>query len=1083
LSALFLDGNPSFANTLTYSFDHIYDLCWPKSTFARMRKLLVALTSLLCPILLVSQVEVSQDFSIDEYVNDILLGTGIQASNITYTGADMQIGYLTGGDGTIFPLDAGLVLSTADAANLQLPDGFVNVPFGEGVTGDPDLLDIANSVPPLIGQNFNVSSVNDLCILEFDFIATGDTMRFNYSFGSDEYLEWVNSSFNDIFAFFLSGPGLAGPYASPPEFPDGAINIAQLPGTDPPLPITISSVNDIENPAYYIDNVANDDIACDGFTVTLEAWSQVVCGETYHIKLAIADGTDTALESVVVLEAGSFESNAVVEVDLEIDVGGPEANVIYEDCGLATLTFTRPLETIIDIEEMVLINYGGTALNGVDYSFLPDTLIFEPFQTTIEFVVDAFLDGIDEGVETVEMEILNLAACNGGGLTTYFTFEIADIPDPLVVEGYEWTMCSGDTVEIAPIITGGYGNFVFEWDTGDDTESIIVSPPDTTTYNVIVSDTCDMPSDMADIIVNILQTPPLSVEIAMDTLFMNCENNVPITALPEGGDGMYTYDWETDNNWNLGTFETAFYSSWMGSSSIFLEVTDGCGLTATDEIPIFDITPPLELDLGPDFSVACNETFVLEPEITGGGEPYFTNWWDENFNWLGNTPTLSTSTDTEITIQLDVSDNCFNFISDFVTITIVNPPIEIVLDDEVEGDCTETFNISAAVSGGSPAYSVQWVNDGGIVGGTMDVEFQSFESTVLYFNVTDNCDGTAQDSVLVNIVNVPPDLELGPNINASCIDNTLMTATVENGSPDFAFEWIVDGTVVSNLNELTWQSYESVPVYCNVIDECGMTDEDSLIIFIPDIPLEIETTPDTAICIGGSIGLTALASGGEGGFSYQWPGLGESGNTVVVDPAMFMEYEVVATDICGESITDWIEVEVEDIDADFYIEYISETDVQFFADTDPYLCDSCDFYWDFGDGGWSLEQNPVHSYDGLDQYFASLTVVSEIGCTSFIAHLVERPLSLFIPNAFTPDNDGINDAWIMYGDGIVSFEIFVFDRWGELVWQTNDLTERWVGNHQSGGYYVPNGIYSWIVEMRGINTDAITRTGHVSILR
>ena len=84
---------------------------------------------------------------------------------------------------------------------------------GNGV--DADLLDVANSVPPLIGQSFSVSSVNDLCILEFDFEAGGDSIAFNYVFGSDEYLEWVNSSYNDIFAFFLSGPGITGPYAAP----------------------------------------------------------------------------------------------------------------------------------------------------------------------------------------------------------------------------------------------------------------------------------------------------------------------------------------------------------------------------------------------------------------------------------------------------------------------------------------------------------------------------------------------------------------------------------------------------------------------------------------------------------------------------------------------------------------------------------------------------------------------------------------------------------------------------------------------------------------------------------------------------
>ena len=66
----------------------------------------------------------------------------------------------------------------------------------------------------MIGQSFSVSSVNDVCILEFDFQPAGDFVSFNYVFGSNEYLAWVNSTYNDIFAFFLSGPGITGPYAA-----------------------------------------------------------------------------------------------------------------------------------------------------------------------------------------------------------------------------------------------------------------------------------------------------------------------------------------------------------------------------------------------------------------------------------------------------------------------------------------------------------------------------------------------------------------------------------------------------------------------------------------------------------------------------------------------------------------------------------------------------------------------------------------------------------------------------------------------------------------------------------------------------
>ena len=117
-----------------------------------------------------SQLTVDQPYTIEQYVSEVLIGNGVTATNITYTGSEEQIGYLSGAEG-LFSVSSGLVLSTDHATHLSDP-GCMDTQFCTGCQGlgnDPDLLDVANSVPPLIGQTFTVSSVNDLCILEFDF--------------------------------------------------------------------------------------------------------------------------------------------------------------------------------------------------------------------------------------------------------------------------------------------------------------------------------------------------------------------------------------------------------------------------------------------------------------------------------------------------------------------------------------------------------------------------------------------------------------------------------------------------------------------------------------------------------------------------------------------------------------------------------------------------------------------------------------------------------------------------------------------------------------------------------------------------
>ena len=131
----------------------------------------------------------------------------------------------------------------------------------------------------------------------------------------------------------------------------------------------------------------------------------------------------------------------------------------------------------------------------------------------VEFELTAAIDGVLEGPELVEMEIENVAACNGGGLMTYFSFIVAEEPPPFIVEGYETEMCLGDAIELAPIVSGGYGNYTYEWVCTGEVGAPIIFEPDVAgpwTCEIIVGDTCGMPSESAVIDVEVLEFDPLS---------------------------------------------------------------------------------------------------------------------------------------------------------------------------------------------------------------------------------------------------------------------------------------------------------------------------------------------------------------------------------------------------------------------------------------------------------------------------------------------------------------------------------------------------------------------------------------------
>jgi hypothetical protein len=213
-----------------------------------------------------------------------LVGSGVTISNVTYTGSTLASGTFTGGAAAGITIDSGIVLTSGYASNL---DGTSNT--SDAITGNLALggdTDLDALIPGY--------TTYDATVLGFDFVSTGSAVYFNYVFGSDEYNEWVGSSFNDVFGFFFNGS-----------------NIALIPTTT--TAVSINNVNNGSNAGYYNDNDPSNGIPTpfafeyDGFTDAFTATATgLTPGDTYHIDLKIADAGDHVLDSGVFLQAGSF---------------------------------------------------------------------------------------------------------------------------------------------------------------------------------------------------------------------------------------------------------------------------------------------------------------------------------------------------------------------------------------------------------------------------------------------------------------------------------------------------------------------------------------------------------------------------------------------------------------------------------------------------------------------------------------------------------------------------------------------------------------------------------------------------------
>ena len=578
------------------------------------------------------QIDVNSTFTIEEYVNEILLGEGVEAFNITYTGGASQLGYMTGGE-DVFTIGSGLVLSSDAAVNIACEFGTCGDCLGTAFN-DPDLLDIANSVPPLINQNFSVSSVNDGCVLEFDFTASGDSISFNYVFGSDEYETWINTQYNDVFAFFLSGPGIVGEYASPAGFPDGAVNIAGVPDADPPLPITISSVNSGTNSQYYVNNQSENGICILGYTQTFTAEAAVQCGETYHIKLAIADGSDTALESIVVLEEGSFASNsfdlvATASISGNQIFGGD--TTVVESCNDAVFIVNRPLADTEDTLEVVI---SGTATNGVDYETIDPEVIMEVGEFSYEIPLNVIPDAEVEGPETVTIEYTYVNLC-GDTVLRSATLIIQDFEPTQLQYENPVGICNGEAIlEVETI--GGYGPFDFLWSTGaTDTLAVnVIETNDPGAAQITVTDVCGNE-----------QTATITYTMPPELVIYGEQTDSPLcpgdaTVLEAGistGVGPFTYDWSSGGD---GTTETVNFDA---SQIVTLTVTDACGIQDSFDVeveyPVWDpITgndPEVCLGIQGDLNLTGG---VGEADFAGNwvGQYEFYTWQYSNYDASGN---------------------------------------------------------------------------------------------------------------------------------------------------------------------------------------------------------------------------------------------------------------------------------------------------------------------------------------------------------------------------------------------------------------------------------------------------------------
>jgi gliding motility-associated-like protein len=1010
-------------------------------------------------------------------VENVLLGSGVQAFNFQIYGDPMQYGFFSGLAPTI-GLDSGIILSSGHVLNtaigVNLPANITNVPGVSGQWGPPsmgtaasnDLLTVAQSVPPLINQNFNVNSANDACVLEFDFVPTSDTIEFRYVFGSNEYLTYVNTSFNDIFAFFLSGPGITGPFSSPAGFPGGSINLAVVPGSIPPLPISISSVNNVLNAGYYNHNIPNLGINVNGYTAVFTARAIVSACDTFHIRLAIADGSDKILDSWVFLEANSFSSSGLMisAKPNYVPVGGNDS-VLYEGCSDVTLTLKRGSN--IPNADTVALSIGGTAINGVDYSLIPDTIIFPPGVDSISIIFTVFNDSTIEGPETITISVTNFLVCSSQGDS--ITLTIVDPLDLTLSTSNDTTVrCTVNNLNVKASVSG-LTPYSFVWSNGALDSTFNFNPSRDTVFYVTVTDGCFIHTKTDSVKINIYN-PPYTLTLADDTIDCTMFNRMLHVTVDSNFSPQMTYLWSTGH-----TGPTIFVSP-RQTTTYYVTVSLPCsGQQVVDSSVVVVDNPPFTLIPVHDTIDCTVNTAQLSVQIGSGFRPGFSYIW--NTGSLDSTIVVSPN-GVQTTYQVRVTDGCgITTDTAYVTVFIRSNIINVSVNSPTFNCKGDSVSVIANVSGGIPGYRYWWSN-----GATTQSIIVNPTSTTFYtVTVTDTCgmDTVTRLSTVILKSYPPFSILQMPNIVVNCAGDSAMLGppTISGGSGDFNISW----TNFADMFPTKTVIVDTTALYkVSAYDKCTQetTTGELTVTIRQHPPLELFVIGKQIICEQGTeVIIAAEVTGGAGDYNFKWSN-GSIDSIIKVSPYYNSTYAVSVTDACGKGAYALSKVIIISPKADFVYQYQENNLIKYYNRSSD---DVVKVLWKFGDGGFSPINDPEYTFHLPGEYTTTLIVENEFGCKDSMSVPIDPPLIVYIPNAFTPNNDGLNDGFQVIVSGYVEYEFFIFNRWGQQVFHSTNPNDVWYADNIP--FNQSNGMFAYRLYVYGHNKQTLEKIGNILIIK
>jgi len=629
--------------------------------------------------------------------------------------------------------------------------------------------------------------------------------------------------------------------------------------------------------------------------------------------------------------------------------------------------------------------------------------------------------------------------------------------------GKDTTICAGRSVTLKATATGGLSTaYAYTWNPAGASLPIrTVTPTSSTQYRVILSDGC---SEIPDTAYQwVIVKPALDVKIAASDTLVCIGKSISLTASGSGGDtSKYNFAWSNGlgigNTKNITLSDTGVYT---------VTLTDACTVVpAIAQVKLYTY-PKLELSLNNDTLICRGSSVNLTALGKGGRGSNYSYTWTHGKSTAGIAETPATAT----WYKVAFSDACSPGVADSVYVTLMAPLDLSAVRDTILCD-GQSLPVNLLHTGGKlTAHSINWIAGG--VSGYSPVLSPSTGTQQYVAVLSDGC--TAKnDTTQFSIQKLAP-LSASMSITPAAIclgDSVTMLITV-GGGKSLARTWTLDaapiGYTKSRFQPLVSKSYQ-----LDLTDGCSVPTSATAAVSISAAAAATLSATPTSVCVGGS---SVLTYNSPDAAKFMWYfSNGDSLNGVAnnVPKALIKAGKLTARVkvVTSNGCYAWFDLSDTLIAVAYpkaaFAANPAVTDIENPTITFSNTSSGASTYrWNFGDGSMqNTIQSPVYTFGDTGRYYVTLisSIAPSCADTAYGMVRVKDVYRLYMPLAFTPDANNLNDMFLPRGRGIQTFSMEVYNRWGEKVFESKDMNKGWTGIDANGISW-PTGRYAVRVEI------------------